>query len=220
MRPDEDRRGERFAMVRGQIVARGVRDERVLAAMREVPRHLCCPPESVHLAYGDHPVPIGHGQTMSQPYMVAVMSEALRVEAHHKVLEVGTGSGYQAAVLARLAREVISIERRAELAAQARQRLVTLGASAVRVVLGDGSGGWAEGAPYDRILVTAGAPRLAPALLDQLVEGGVLVAPVGDRRLQELVRVRREGGSFPRETLLSCVFVPLVGIHGWREGTV
>jgi protein-L-isoaspartate(D-aspartate) O-methyltransferase len=213
---DDPFRAERRAMVAQQLRARGIRDPGVLAVMEEVPRHLFLPPQRWALAYLDQAVLLQQGQTLSQPYMVAAMTEALALRPEDRVLEVGTGSGYQAAVLARLAREVYTVERLPALARSAAELLDDLGASNVRVRVGDGSLGWPEHAPFDAILVTAAAPAVPPALKAQLSpDGGRLVAPVGDREVQELVRHLREGNELVGETLMGCRFVPLLGEGGW-----
>ncbi len=203
-------------MVEHQLRGRGIRDPRVLEAMQKVPRHRFLPNPEDPAAYGDHPLPLGCGQTMSQPYMVALMTECLRLTGEERVLEIGTGSGYQAAVLAELAREVYTVERFPELASQARSALEELGYGNVHVVVGDGSEGYAEAAPYDRIIVTAAAPEIAPPWVEQLEEGGRLVLPLGDRWGQTLVVVRKQEGKMAQESVCGCVFVPLVGKHGWR----
>jgi len=206
-------------MVRKQLAARGIRDPRVLDAMEKVPRHLFVPDHLVHRAYGDHALPLGQtGQTISQPYVVARMSELLQVEPQHSVLEIGTGSGYQTAILAHLARWVYSLERVDELAKEAIRRMRELGLGNVKIQTFDGTVGWGEFAPFDRILVTAGAPRVPKPLLDQLAVGGRLVIPEGSRMSQRLVvytkdeedRVHYEEGE-------PVVFVPLVGRHGWES---
>ena len=202
-------------MVRSQLAGRGVADQRVLEAMRAVPRHLFVPPQSAHQAYDDRPLPIGEGQTISQPYMVAVMTEALGVEPDSHVLEIGTGSGYQTAILARLARDVISIERHAPLAERARDVLTSLGIQNVTVLVADGTEGWPAAAPYDRILVTAGAPSVPESLEPQLAPGGRLAIPVGSAGLQHLTIIDRTPGGFDTRVGEACVFVPLVGRHGW-----
>ena len=208
---------QRESMVTNQIEMRGVRDPRVLDAMRAVPRHHFVPAFQAASAYHDAPLPIGQGQTISQPYIVALMTEMLELEGDERVLEVGTGSGYQAAILARLAAEVISVERFAALAQEARERLADLGVDNVQVVVGDGSLGWPEAAPYDAIVVTAASPEVPPPLEEQLAEGGRLVVPIGQRWTQSLVRVRRKGGRLKRETTISVAFVPLIGAHGWQQ---
>jgi protein-L-isoaspartate(D-aspartate) O-methyltransferase len=205
----------RERMVATQIAARGVTDSRVLAAMREVPRHLFVPEAVGRDAYDDRPLPIGEGQTISQPYMVAAMSAALAPTPTDRVLEVGTGSGYQAAILARLARSVVTIERHPSLAARAERTLSALGILNVRVVLGDGSKGYPADAPYDRILVTAAAPAVPEPLKSQLADGGRLVMPVGPETLQRLMRINRQADRYTGHEGEGCVFVPLIGEHGW-----
>ncbi len=202
---------ERLAMVEGQLRARGITDPRVLAAMARVPRHRFVPEEQRPWAYGDHPLPIGQGQTISQPYIVAFMTEAAGVEPGERVLEVGTGCGYQAAVLAELGAEVYTIEIVPDLARAAATRLRELGYEEVRTRIGDGWQGWPEAAPFDAILVTAAPPRVPPPLLEQLAPGGRLVIPVGEE-WQELRRVvRLADGSLAEESLLPVRFVPLTG---------
>ncbi len=218
MREGHDYGVRREAMVRDQIAARGIRDERVLAALREVPRHLFVGEHLRAQAYGDHALPIGSGQTISQPYIVARMTELLAVEPEHSVLEIGTGTGYQTAVLGRLARRVYSLERKDELVRLAIQRMRQLGLDNVKIQTFDGTVGWSEFAPFDRILVTAGAPRVPPPLLDQLAASGRLVIPEGSRSAQYLVLYRKTvRGDVRREQGEPVVFVPLVGRHGWRE---
>jgi protein-L-isoaspartate(D-aspartate) O-methyltransferase len=203
-------------MVRLQVEPREVRDRRVLAAMRSVPRHLFVPPGSRSAAYEDHPLGIGHGQTISQPYIVAFMTEALELRGDERVLEVGTGSGYQTAILAELCAEVYSVERIPELAEHARGILAELGCSNVTVRTGDGSEGWAEKGPFNAIIVTAAAPEIPAALRDQLADNGLLVLPVGDiRGTQELVVVRRIGASVSVRASIGCRFVPLLGRGGF-----
>jgi protein-L-isoaspartate(D-aspartate) O-methyltransferase len=200
----------REAMVRNQIEARDVRDPRTLKAMREVPRHEFVPPELRDQAYADHPLPIGHRQTISQPYIVAFMTEALRLTGSEKVLEVGTGSGYQAAVLAELVDEVYSIEIVEPLAREAGERLARLGYANVHVRAGDGYRGWPEQAPFDAIMVTAAAPRVPEPLKQQLKDGGRMVLPVGDD-FQELVVLTRRGDVFEESSVLPVRFVPMTG---------
>lgn len=204
-------------MVADQIAGRGIWDERVLAAMRRVPRHRFVPADAQEYAYLDSPLRIGDGQTISQPYIVALMSQLLAVRPEDKVLDVGTGSGYQAAVLACLAREVHTIERIPALAERAAGTLSTLGFENVRVHVGDGSQGYPPEAPYDRILVAAAAPEAPPALLDQLAEGGRLVVPVGGRSLQALEIWDRKKGKWVKSSSISVVFVPLLGAEGWQD---
>jgi protein-L-isoaspartate(D-aspartate) O-methyltransferase len=208
----------RDEMVSRQIAARGVRDERVLEAMGTVPREAFVPERLAELAYNDNPLPIGEEQTISQPYVVALMAEALELRPEDRVLEIGAGSGYAAAVLSRLAREIFTVERHESLAREARERMARLGYSNVQVHQGDGTLGWPERAPYDAIVVAAGGPEVPQALLDQLAEGGRLVIPIGpDVRSQNLVRVRRKDGHSLREDLGPVRFVPLIGAQGWRE---
>ena len=207
---------ERGAMVEMQLRRRGIRDDRVLEAMGEVPRHEFVAAEDVERSYKDHPLPIGHGQTISQPYIVALMIEALELKGYERVLEVGTGSGYQAAILARLAARVYTIERDAELARVAEERLRKMElAGAVEVIVGDGSLGYPAAAPYDGIIVAAAAPILPQCYLDQLAEGGRLVIPVGTLEHQELRQTRKIGGRAVSRLLGYCRFVPLTGSHGW-----
>jgi protein-L-isoaspartate(D-aspartate) O-methyltransferase len=217
-----DRGAERDVMVERQLAARGIRDERVLAAMRAVPREAFIAAELGEFAYEDAPLPIEAAQTISQPFIVAAMTAALELEPHQRVLEVGTGSGYAAAVLSRIAAEVYTIERHAELAEAAERRLGQLGYANVRVRQGDGTLGWPEHAPYDAIVVTAGGPDVPPALQAQLVVGGRLVIPIGPTpREQELVRVRRVGEKeYRREDLGAVRFVPLIGAGGWGEPAI
>jgi protein-L-isoaspartate(D-aspartate) O-methyltransferase len=205
----------RERMVRELVEARGVRDARVLAAMREVPRHQFVREHLMSQAYGDHALPIGGAQTISQPYVVARMTELLEVGPTHKVLEVGTGSGYQTAILARLARWVYSLERVPELAHQAIHKLRQLGVLNVKIQAFDGTVGWSEVAPFDRILVTAGAPTVPKPLLDQLAPKGRLLLPEGDRHRQRLVLYERLARGVRRRELEEAAFVPLIGRHGW-----
>jgi protein-L-isoaspartate(D-aspartate) O-methyltransferase len=209
----------RQAMVERQIAARGVRDRRVLEALGTVPREAFVPERLAEFAYDDTPLPIGQEQTISQPYVVALMAEALELNAGDRVLEIGAGSGYAAAVLARTAREVWTVERHEPLAREARERMARLGYANVHVIHGDGTLGWPEHAPYDAIVVAAGGPEVPQALLDQLAPGGRLVIPIGpDLRTQSLVRVRRRpDGTDAREDLGGVRFVPLIGAQGWRE---
>ena len=212
-KPDYEAR--RARMVREQLIARGISDPRVLEAMRRVPRHEFVPAHLRAYAYDDGPLPIGGGQTISQPYIVAYMTQALALRPDDVVLEIGTGSGYQTAVLCELARRVYSLERRPELAEHAREVLARLGYRNVEVHVGDGSQGLPEFAPYDAILVTAAAPAIPAPLREQLAEGGRLVLPTGGRRQQLLQRVRRHGDRWTVEDLIAVVFVPLYGEHGF-----
>ena len=205
-------------MVEEQIRARGVHDSRVLAVMAELPRHRFVAPELRDRAYGDFALPSLAGQTISQPYIVARMLELLEISDRHRVLEIGTGTGYQTLLLARLAAEVFSVERVANLLEAARERLAGLGATNVRLKTGDGSLGWPEFAPYDRVLVAAAAPRVPSALREQLGERGLLVIPVGGQEFQHLESWRHlPGDRWERRRHGECRFVPLVGVDAWRE---
>jgi protein-L-isoaspartate(D-aspartate) O-methyltransferase len=206
----------RREMVALQIRDRGVRCERVLAAMSSVPRHEFVPADQASAAYSDNALQIGEGQTISQPYVVAAMTEALSLAGSERVLEIGGGSGYQAAVLSRLVREVIAMELLPPLADAARSRLARLGFSNVRIEQGDGSLGWPPGAPYEAILVAAAAPEIPPPLIAQLAEGGRLVIPVGSAEEQNLLRVVKCNDSLTRQVLFVCRFVPLRGRYGWE----
>lgn len=196
---------------------REIRDQRVVQAMERVPREIFVPPEHRHLAYADMPLPIGAGQTISQPLVVAMMTEALELKGGEKVLELGTGSGYQTAILAELAWRVISVERIPSLAEAAATLLMELGYQNVEINMPEMELGWREGAPYDAIIVTAGAPRLPQKLLDQLADGGRLVIPVGSRYEQELLLVIKRGERLVTKDLGPCRFVPLVGEDAWSE---
>ena len=207
--PVEDPARAREAMVREQVEARGVTDARTLAALRKVERHLFVPPALAALAYADHPLPIGEGQTISQPYIVAVMTEAIRLRGGEKVLEIGTGSGYQAAVLAEMGAKVYTVEIVPSLVRTARATLARLGYHAIEVREGNGWEGWPENAPFDAIVVTAAPPTVPDALKSQLRDGGRLVIPIGDD-VQELRLLTRRGGSFEERRLLPVRFVPLV----------
>jgi protein-L-isoaspartate(D-aspartate) O-methyltransferase len=207
---------DRNEMVQRQIAARGLRDPRLLAAFESVPRHLFIPTEYRHHAYADVPLPLGYGQTISQPYIVAFMTHLLELTGSERILEVGTGSGYQAAILSHLAAEIHTVEMIPELFTQAEKILSELGCANVYCHLADGSLGWMESAPYDGILVTAAAPSAPQTLLSQLAEGGRLVLPVGDRGYQELEIWQRVNGEFTRRPSLGVCFVPLRGEHGWK----
>jgi protein-L-isoaspartate(D-aspartate) O-methyltransferase len=205
----------RSEMVARQIRARGIISPRLLEAMGTVARHEFVPAVAQASAYSDEPLPIGRGQTISQPFMVALMTNALLLTGTERVLEIGGGCGYQAAVLSLLAREVIVVELQPALASESRERLARLGYANVRVEEGDGSLGWAAGAPYDAILVSAAAPAIPPPLIDQLAEGGRLVIPVGSSDRQDLLRFVKRAGGLAQESLCGCRFVPLLGRHGW-----
>jgi protein-L-isoaspartate(D-aspartate) O-methyltransferase len=215
--PDDPFAGERAGMVQKQLRDRGIRDERVLSAMATVPREKFILPEDSANAYGDFPLHIGDGQTISQPYIVADMLEKLELLPADRVLEVGTGTGYQAAVLGELAGDVWTIERHAELAQKARTILQELGYANVHVVHGDGSKGLPEHAPFAKILVAAAAPSVPESLVEQLAEGGKLVLPVGTRRDQQVQVIRRMNGRIVITNHAPCRFVPLVGEQGWRS---
>lgn len=207
----------RRKMVEKYIAGRGVRDERVLEAMRQVPRHLFVRPHLREQAYGDHALPIGRDQTISQPYIVARMTEMLDVGPEDSVLEIGTGSGYQTAILARLARRVYSLERIGELARKAIGYMRELGLDNVKIQTFDGTVGWSDVGPFDRIMVTAASPGLPQPLVDQLVEGGKLLIPEGDRDYQRLVLYQKTPKGLRRQEGEAVVFVPLIGRHGWPE---
>ncbi len=207
----------RDRMVEAQLVGRGIRNPRVLEALRRVPRHLFVEEALKEQAYSDYPLPIGDKQTISQPYIVALMSEALELQGDEKILEIGTGSGYQAAVLAELAGRVFSIERFPALAYRANQTLQKLGYQNILIRVTDGSLGWPDEAPFDGIMATAGTPRIPQPLVDQLKVGGRLVLPVGDRLSQELVLVERTAEGIQKTNLGGVRFVDLVGKWGWEE---
>ena len=206
----------RKKMVEEQLVARGIRHDRVLRAVGKVPRHLFLEEGLWPQAYGDFPLPIGEGQTISQPYIVALMTAALELKGDEKVLEIGTGSGYQAAILAELADRIFSVERISSLAAKARRILDELGYANVLIRVSDGTYGWGEEAPFDGIIVTAGAPHVPEGYLEQLKVGGKVVIPVGDEYTQSLLRLVREEHGYKEEDLGGCRFVKLIGDHGWR----
>jgi protein-L-isoaspartate(D-aspartate) O-methyltransferase len=205
----------RTRMVDSQLRARGIRDERVIHAFLSVPRHLFVEPAMHGSAYGDYALPIGQGQTISQPYMVALMTEAVQPAPEDRILEIGTGSGYQAAILASLARTVFTVERIPSLAQRAQRILIEIGVKNVIQKVGDGSSGWKQFAPYDGIVVTAGAPHVPDSLREQLADGGRLVVPVGDPGNQVLRIIERRGESYAQEDGCLCSFVPLIGREGW-----
>jgi protein-L-isoaspartate(D-aspartate) O-methyltransferase len=207
----------RLKMVEDQIIARGIKDPKVIGAMKKVPRHLFVEEALQGQAYSDHPLPIGEKQTISQPYMVALMTEALELKGMEKVLEIGAGSGYQTAILAEIALKVFSIERIRSLTIKARKLLYELGYLNVEIKFSDGTYGWLEESPFDAIIVTAGAPNIPQILIDQLVMGGRLVIPVGDAFVQDLIRVTKTEEEVKREDLGGCRFVKLIGEYGWDE---
>ena len=212
---EEELTRARRALIR-ELREKGIRDERVLSAMEKVPRHLFVLPECLFAAYDDRPLPIGLGQTISQPYIVALSTEALELSGEEKVLEIGTGSGYQTAILAELAKEVFTVERLPELSFEAQERLRRLGYTNVHFRVGDGTKGWPEEAPFPAILVTAAAPKVPKSLFSQLAEGGRMVIPVGGRFHQDLWLVRKVGGEPVYEHLCPVTFVPLIGEEGFR----
>jgi len=203
-------------MVRTQLVPRGITDQRVLDAIMKVPRHLFVEEALRGEAYNDHPLPIGHKQTISQPYIVALMTQALELKGDEHTLEIGTGSGYQTAILAQLCEKVYTVERIRPLLEQARKRLWELGYTNILFKAFDGTLGWEEYAPFDAIIVTAGAPRIPQPLIDQLADGGRLVIPVGGKFSQELIRVTKKNGDLIQKNLGGCRFVDLIGVHGWK----
>ncbi|HEX8690993.1 MAG TPA: protein-L-isoaspartate(D-aspartate) O-methyltransferase [Longimicrobium sp.] len=207
---------QRRALI-GKMQERGIRDLEVLRAFDLVPRHLFVPQAVAHRAYEDAPVPIGFGQTASQPSLQALYMQLLEIGSGDRVLEIGTGSGFQTAVLAHLADRVYSVERVRDLAIRAREVLDQLRLSNVAILVGDGTIGWSRFAPYDAILVSAGGPEIPQPLLDQLAEGGRMLVPVGTKEAQRLVLVRRAGGRFHSEDVLDCTFVPLLGRFGWAD---
>jgi len=206
----------RLKMVEEQITSRGIKDAKVIAAMKKIPRHLFVEEALQNQAYTDHPLPIGEKQTISQPYMVALMTEALLLTGKEKVLEIGTGSGYQTAMLAELSEKVFSVERIRPLAIRARKLLYELGYFNVEIKIFDGTFGWMEESPFDAILVTAGSPDIPQPLIDQLATGGRLVIPVGDAFIQDLFRVIKTEAGVKKEDLGGCRFVKLIGKYGWK----
>jgi protein-L-isoaspartate(D-aspartate) O-methyltransferase len=208
---------QRKKMVETQLIPRGIHDPLVLKAMEKVPRDAFVPIDLRESAYGDNPLPIGEGQTISQPYIVALMTEALELKGSEKVLEIGTGSGYQAAILAEIAKEVYTVERVASLGEKAERILESLGYANIHFKIFNGTLGWPEHSPYDAIMVTAGAPEIPESLIEQLGEGGRLVIPVGDRLGQDLLKIRKTRGKTATEDLGAVRFVNLVGEYGWKE---
>ncbi len=212
-----DYESDKKIMVEQQLIGRGIRNRRVLDAMGKVPRHLFVEEALRSRAYGDYPLPIGEKQTISQPYMVALMTESLELKGNEKILEIGTGSGYQSAVLAELCDKVYSVERIKALAVKARERLDSLGYLNIAIKIFDGTYGWIEHSPYNAIIVTAGAPDIPKSLIDQLAVGGRMVIPIGDEFSQTLVKVEKGRDGITTTNICGCVFVKLVGNHGWKE---
>jgi len=207
----------RLRMVEEQIISRGIKDAKLIAAMKKIPRHLFVEEALQSQAYSDHPLPIGEKQTISQPYMVALMTEAMLLTGKEKVLEIGTGSGYQTAILAELSEKVFSVERIRSLAIGARKLLYELGYFNVEIKIFDGTFGWMEESPFDAIMVTAGSPNIPQPLIDQLSIGGRLVIPVGDALVQDLFRVTKTEEGVKKEDLGGCRFVKLIGKYGWED---
>ena len=214
---NHDYRLARERMVRNQLIPRGITDKRVLKAMGKIQRHLFMDEALVGEAYNDHPLPIGHKQTISQPYIVALMTQALELAGNEKTLEIGTGSGYQTAVLAELSSRVYTIERIRALMERARHMLQELGYTNILFKSYDGTLGWEEYSQYDAIIITAGAPSVPEPLLGQLADGGRMIVPVGDKFSQELIKITRRKDSYDRKSLGGCRFVDLIGAHGWKE---
>ena len=216
-RMNHDYRLARERMVKNQLMPRGITDKGVLAAMSKIHRHLFVEEALAGEAYNDHPLPIGHKQTISQPYIVALMTQALELTGTEKTLEIGTGSGYQTAILAELSAMVYTVERIKPLLDNSRDLLGQLGYTNIRFKVFDGTLGWEEFLPFDAIMVTAGAPKIPQPLLDQLADRGRMVIPIGNKYSQELVRVTRIENRYREENLGGCRFVDLIGAHGWRE---
>lgn len=204
-------------MVEEQIKMRGIKDERVLEVMREIPRHLFIPEQHRPYAYEDHPLPIGEGQTISQPYMVALMTEALEVKEEDKVLEIGAGSGYQAAILSRLSSQVYTVERISSLALRCEKLFQELGYKNIKVKIGDGTEGWEEYSPYNGIIATAATAEIPPPLIKQLATNGRIVIPVGNSFSQDLIVGKKIKNTLIKKSVCSCVFVPLIGKYGWKN---
>ena len=207
----------RERMVKTQLIPRGINDKRVLQAMGKIPRDRFIEEALKGEAYNDHPLPIGHKQTISQPYIVALMTEALELTGNERTLEIGTGSGYQTAILAELSEKVYTVERIRSLLVKSRNILAELGYNNILFKAFDGTLGWKEYEPYDAIIVTAGAPNVPQPLLDQLAEGGRLIIPVGNRFSQELIKMTKKRGRYIQENLGGCRFVDLIGVHGWKD---
>jgi len=209
--------GQRQKMVEEQLISRGIKDIKVLVAMNAVPRHFFVQESFHHKAYGDHPLPIGGSQTISQPYIVGAMTEALQLKGPERVLEIGTGSGYQTAVLAELADKVFTIERIKSIARIAKNKLDQLGYVNILYKIFDGTYGWRDQSPYDAILITAAGPEIPKTLIEQLADGGRIVAPIGDQASQTLTLLTKEGSQIRTQKLMDCSFVPLIGKYGWSE---
>lgn len=214
---NHDYRLAREKMVKNQIFSRGITDPGVLEAMGKIQRHLFVEEALIGEAYNDHPLPVGYKQTISQPYIVALMTEALEMTGKEKTLEIGTGSGYQTAILAELSKTVYTIERIERLLEKSKMLLESLGYTNIFFKAFDGTLGWDEFAPYDAIIVTAGAPKIPQPLMDQMAEGGKLVIPIGNRYGQDLIKVTRTKNAFKERNLGGCRFVDLIGAHGWEE---
>lgn len=212
-----DYRLARERMVKTQLVSRGIADQRVLQAVAKIHRHLFVEEALIGEAYNDHPLPIGHRQTISQPYIVALMTEALELEGTEKVLEIGTGSGYQTAILAELSKTVYTVERVEPLLTKSRRLLRELGYTHIQFNVSDGTVGWQEFSPFDAIIVAAGAPEIPRPLLDQLADGGRMVIPIGNRHSQDLIRVKRDHNRLLEKNLGGCRFVDLIGNYGWKD---
>ena len=206
----------RELMVETQLIPRGIKDKRVIDAMKRVPRHLFVSEPMQYRAYDDMALSIGDGQTISQPYMVAAMTELLELKGDERVLEIGTGSGYQAAILAELSKEIYTVERVSALSEQAEARFHALGYKNIHVKVGDGTSGWQEEAPFNRIIITAGTPKIPEPLMEQLSDEGIMIAPVGDRFSQQIIKVIQSKKRFSESFHTPCVFVPLIGEHGWK----
>jgi protein-L-isoaspartate(D-aspartate) O-methyltransferase len=213
-----DYRLARERMVKNQLVPRGIKDQGVLRVMGEIQRHLFVEEALAGEAYNDHPLPIGHKQTISQPYIVALMTQALELTGQEKTLEIGTGSGYQTAILAELSETVYTVERIRPLLEKSRELLEKLGYTNIRFKAFDGTLGWKEHAPFDAIMVTAGAPKIPQPLLDQLTDGGRMVIPIGNKYSQDLIKLTKRKDTYREENLGGCRFVDLIGVHGWKEG--
>lgn len=203
------------SMINAQLKFRGISSIEVLKAMSKVPREEFVSREYMQVAYNDGSLPIGSGQTISQPYMVAMMTEALMLKKNDKVLEIGTGSGYQTAILQEIAAHIYSVERISILAEHARKVLDSLGYSGITIKVGDGSLGWPEQSPFDAIIVTSGSPGIPETLMTQLCDNGRMIIPVGSRNHQKIIRIKRSGDNYKKEEMLSCIFVPLIGKYGW-----